>query len=103
MPLPGILFTSAPLVRTTVVSSASLSENKRGLSHCGDVEATINQDQRTENIIKKATTSSAKHRLWHRTKTNAHKRQTETKETKLQRINADPPMSAITVETFMEN
>lgn len=53
MPLPGILFTSAPLVRTTVVSSASLSENKRGLRHCGDVEATINQDQRTENIIQK--------------------------------------------------
>lgn len=62
VPLPVLLFTSAPLVRATGVASASLSENKRGLKtlkkhhHCRAVEAiinhtTINQLQSTQHII----------------------------------------------------
>lgn len=54
VPLPGILFTSATLGLTTDVSSASNSENKKGLRHCrswvkscgNSYQTTINEDDK---------------------------------------------------------
>lgn len=111
VPLPGILFTSATLVKTTDVSSASNSENKKGLRHCrssvkscgnhDSYHTTINEDTKKKSFFSRQL--AAKHKRGNSKTAGSKKAEAaaeQHKESQRQTFPGDPPLniSDITVK-----